>query len=70
MPSGGESMAIAAFETEKPKLKDYSCKITVDTSDAFDKLNQMEEKLDSLQKKMDRLVQTINDCTVPSGSDD
>lgn len=57
-------------EKSKPEERKHSCKITVDISEAMDALSQMEEKISSLQKKMDRLVQTINDCTVPSGSDD
>lgn len=45
-------------------------KIKVDTSEVMDAMDQIEKRIDLLTEKMNRLVQTINDCTELTGSED
>ncbi len=48
----------------------HSVKIKVDTSEVMDAMDQIEKRIDLLTEKMNRLVQTINDCTELTGSED
>lgn len=51
------------------KNQNLTVKVSCDNSEIMDALQQIENKIDVIQNKMNRLVQTINDCAAPSGSD-